>query len=187
VSFTPPDPFGAPKQIIRSLDEIAPDVLEQIAQSIEQRGIKIPLANILGFPLTSPRTSGGATYGGTPFTTNSTAYSSLVGAPTLTNLRAGQYVVFFNAYMSISSSVHEGWIAVAVNGVDPSTPVPVASGLDTQTAAVNATTLTKVWGSFIVSLKQDTNTLNLRAAVTNAAATLTLWNAFLFTLRMGQS
>jgi hypothetical protein len=41
--------FGPHQEIISSVYEISPDALEQIAQSIEQRGIRTPVSQIVGY------------------------------------------------------------------------------------------------------------------------------------------
>lgn len=41
--------FGPPKQIVSSIYELAPEALEQLAQWLEQRGIRTPVSQIVGY------------------------------------------------------------------------------------------------------------------------------------------
>jgi len=44
-----PDEFGPHKEIINSIYEIKPEALEQIAQWVEQRGLRVPVGQVVGY------------------------------------------------------------------------------------------------------------------------------------------
>jgi hypothetical protein len=46
---TETSPLGAPEQVLRCIYEVEPEVLEQFAQWLEQRGIRIPVGQVVGY------------------------------------------------------------------------------------------------------------------------------------------
>lgn len=55
--------FGEPRVVVGSVYEISPEALEQIAAWIEQRGIRVPVSNVVGGSAALTRIKGGV---GTP-------------------------------------------------------------------------------------------------------------------------
>jgi hypothetical protein len=48
VGDAPAETFGPPRTIVSSIYELAPPVLEELAQWLEQRGIKTPISTLVG-------------------------------------------------------------------------------------------------------------------------------------------
>lgn len=98
--------------LISSIYEITPEALEQIAQWFEQRGIRTPISQVVGFSQFNaiPATDVAATQN-----TTSTTYTDLgtVG-PSLTGLADGKYLLSFGCVMYGSND--NGYMSPSVNG-----------------------------------------------------------------------
>lgn len=69
-----PASFGPPPEILTSIYQIGPEVLEALAQWIEQRGIRTPVSNVVGGSAALTRIKGG---NGSPETVVTAAVGSL--------------------------------------------------------------------------------------------------------------
>src|SRR5690348_16089479 len=84
--------FGPESVILNSIFQIDPQALEQVFQALEQRGLRTPVSNLVGFAQFLGQV---ATRVNTIETTVSTSYTDLAtSGPTLTGLADGNYFVF---------------------------------------------------------------------------------------------
>jgi hypothetical protein len=84
--------FGAPPTIIDTIYNIAPPVLEQIAQWLEARGSAIPVSQLVGYRQGLALSGWVSTAG----STTSTTFTNLASAgPSITGLKDGPYVLMW--------------------------------------------------------------------------------------------
>lgn len=119
MTVAPSDPFGAPKPIIRAFDEITPDVVEQLAQWIEQRGLRTPISQVVGYEQIKPTTSGAFAAGAGLITTTSTSWTTAGLGNPITGLRPGQYLAFISAIMANNSAFEQTTLGLRLNSTDP--------------------------------------------------------------------
>lgn len=103
-------PAGTPK--ITSIFDFTAEALEQLAFWIEQRGLHVPITQVLGFSQFTAQT---ATSVFTPESTTSTTYTDLATAgPTLSGLPDGKYVFFYGSAAKVTGAEEAG-MAIQVN------------------------------------------------------------------------
>jgi len=100
VGDVPDAALGPPRTVLRSVYEIAPDALEQIAQWLDQRGMRVPIGQIVGASTALTRISQGT---GSP----ETVVSAPVGSLYL-RLDGGAATTL---YVKESGSAKTGWVA----------------------------------------------------------------------------
>jgi len=91
VGDMPAPVFGPARTIVSSIYEIDPTVLEQIAQWLEQRGIRTPISQVVGFQQFVAQTANVETQE----TTTSGSFVDLTTVGPQLTLGAGQYVFFW--------------------------------------------------------------------------------------------
>jgi hypothetical protein len=100
--------------VLTNVYQIAPEVLESIAQYIEQRGLRTPISQVVGFQQFNaiPATSIAAAEG-----TSSATYVDLATVgPSLSTLGNGKYLLLFGARFSGGSTQARGRMSVSING-----------------------------------------------------------------------
>lgn len=113
------DQFGPPKKVLSSLEQIDPRTLEDIAQFLEQRGLRTPISQVVGYQQLTPHGSFSSGGGGVLGTTVSAAFADMPSSTAITGLRAGTYLVAFSARVKVDAVGNTGVVGVRVNGVDP--------------------------------------------------------------------
>jgi hypothetical protein len=175
--------YGSQTEIVKSIYQVAPTALEDIAVWLEQRGLRTPISNVVGFQQLSPA-SFQQLNSGAPETTTSTTWVSMAVDEVLTDIPQGRYLLLWGGYGHISTVAQEGWIGVQINSVDPGNPT--LGTYDTKTVQFNTVDNVWNWNLTVATLTSARNTLRLRKAVTNAAATFSIWQSSIFVLRLGQ-
>jgi hypothetical protein len=106
--------YGPPKVVLSDIYQITPDALEQIALYIEQRGLRTPVSNIVGFQQF-------AAINATPVltieSTASTTYTDLATTgPTLTGIANGNFLVLFGCRADPGGSTSAARMSISPNG-----------------------------------------------------------------------
>lgn len=156
--------FGPPKTVVAAASEISPRALEDIAQWIEQRGLRTPINNIVGYQQLTPQYITGSGGGAAIDTTTSATYVDFIGSPTSSGLRAGSYQIFFSARVKVDAVGNTGSIGLNINSVNP---VDVGDLF-----RFNCTAPTPCAQLFYAKLKGDTSTVKLRWLISGGTATL---------------
>ena len=161
--------FGAPRTVLRSIDEIDPLALEAIAQWIEQRGLKTPVGQVVGYSPTRFKTHSLGT-GGTLQTTTSTSWVD-VGETPAVGLPPGSYFIVVTALLKISSSANKVGVGINENGVDP-------ASLDQYFVAQTSSTVEVACVAAYTSTMKDPRTdIKMRWKVDGGTGSLN-WAAF---------
>lgn len=158
------DQFGAPKVVVETFEQIDPLVLEGIAGWMEQRGLKTPVSQVVGFTPTRFKAVSFAT-GGSLITTGSTSWVD-VGASTVTGLPPGVYFLIVTALVHISSAAQKVCVGVSENGTDPAL-------IDNPTVAQTQNTVPViVTAAYATTLRDARTDLKLRWKVDGGTGSL---------------
>jgi hypothetical protein len=112
-SIASPSGFGPHPVTVESIWNIAPEALEGIAQWIEQRGLRTPVSQVVGFQQFNAIPVGVSAIEGTA----SATYVDLATVgPSLPTLGNGKYILFFGAKFFGESTHARGFMSVAING-----------------------------------------------------------------------
>jgi len=177
-----PEEFGPHKEIITSIYQLSPEALEQVAQWVEQRGIRTPISQVVGF---SKFTAQIATVA-TSETRNNTAYGDLATAgPTLTLLPSGHYIFWYGAQALHSQDAGgsgTAYMSPSINGATPSDDVAAKSLGSPNTLSPYSS----VMSATIADLTLDNNTVKCQYRTGAVLANAGTWNSrFLIALRTG--
>lgn len=115
--------FGPFKRVLKSVYEIDPDAMEDIAKLLEQRGLKTPLSQVVGYSrlgtggtsvvTTSPPVGGGEG------TTSSTFADLATTGPTITTKETfpgGTYLLIMSARLKTSDVAHHAEATLFLDG-----------------------------------------------------------------------
>jgi hypothetical protein len=107
--------FGPPPIVVDSIFNLHPEALEQICQYVEQRGLRTPVSQVVGF---TQFVGHPATDVLTEESTSSTTYGDLATVgPSLNNLGDGKYLLFFGC--AVRGTGGGGFMSVSLNGDTP--------------------------------------------------------------------
>lgn len=161
--------FGPHRTVLSSIHEMSPEVIDQIAQAVEMRGIRVPISNVPGYQQLTPKSVHTSGAGAALGTTVSAAFADMPsGADQIANLRAGSYLIFFSARVTVDVVGNTGVIGIRVNAVDPG-GATTASGDHFLFNCTQPTTNAQI---IYTTLTGDTSTVKLRWLVTGGTATV---------------
>lgn len=168
--------YGVPHQLITSAQQISPQAIEEIAQLIEQRGLRTPISQLVGYQQVKANTSILAS--NIPVTTTSNAWTVTGLGSSTSGLRAGQYLVFISAVMKNSSAFEATMLGIRINSGDPFVAGAGVHGSGTtavivEGSAVGAGVLTGVSTLAPVTLTEDPNTIQPIWFVSGGTGTIT--------------
>lgn len=162
--------LGPHKEIISSVYEIAPNVIEDLAQLIEQRGLRTPLSNIVGAAQVQPYAlafqSGGATTVSTTFTNTG------LGGGVTNKLRAGQHLVLMQAEIANNNALQKTTLGLQVNGVNPAGGAGGVGGLNATVDGAVSTGPQSVSAFSYTNMTSDENSILPVWAVTGGTGTV---------------
>lgn len=133
--------FGPLPTVLSSIWEVSESAKEEFAQWLEQRGLRTPVSQVVGFGqfLVQP-----ATDVLTSESTSSATYVDLATVgPSLSTLGDGKYLVFFG--FVVAAGTNQGLMSISVNGAS------ATDSLSTSTARAVAVTLSGGGANTIVS------------------------------------
>jgi len=151
-----PEEFGPHKEIINSVYQLSPQALEEIAQCIEQRGIRTPISQVVGYQQIKPWSATGSAIGGA-VTTTSTSYTGLTSA-TASVFRPGQYLVFISANIANSSALNSTSVGLKINSTDPPS-IGSSGGICVTAFGQNFTTMQSVSTLQYITMTSDSSTV----------------------------
>lgn len=168
--------FGLPHQVITSASQISSAAIEEIAQLIEQRGIRTPISQLVGYQQVKPYTSLFAS--NSAVTTTSNAWTATGLGSATTGLRSGQYLVFISAVMKNSSAFEATMLGIRVNSSDPFAAGAGVHGSGTtavivEGSAVGAGVLVGVSTLASLTMTADLNTITPVWFVSGGTGTIT--------------
>lgn len=140
--------FGPPPVVLKALDEIDPLALESLAQWIEQRGLRTPITQIVGFAQFTAKTARIATEAHTTSSTYADPSVSGGAGPTISGLANGQYLILHggSGAGTLASNVRY-FQAVSVNGGTPVDADGCEFGQDGNVSGATALTATLTGGN----------------------------------------
>ena len=108
--------FGPHPITVEDLSNITPQALEQLAQYIEQRGLRTPVSNLVGFAQFLGQAAADVPTSESTASTFPYVDLATVG-PSLSSLGDGKYLLFFGCNQG--SSGISGYMSVSLNGSTP--------------------------------------------------------------------
>lgn len=180
--------FGPPAKVLHSLEQITPETLESLAQWIEQRGLKTPISQVVGYQQIKAFTSLFSTNAAVTTVSNAWTNTGLGGSST--GVRSGQYLLFISAVMKNSTAFDATMLGIQVNGSNPSaggagSHASGTANLIVEGSAVGAGVLVGVSMLSPLTLTADTNTITPVWFVSGGTGTVT--NYIITLVRIGTS
>jgi hypothetical protein len=160
---------------IHSIFDFTAEALEQLAFWIEQRGLHIPVTQLIGF---SQFTAQAAPFISSSESTTSTAYTALATAgPAITGLSDGRYLVMYGALISTSSGGDRSIMSLSYNGAAASDS-DACESRDTNLSSVSRTTTATLAGG-------GNNSITAKYRSSVGTSTATFASRWLVALRYG--
>lgn len=171
---------GPDKQIITSIYQFAPEALEQHAQWLEQRGLRTPVGQVVGFQQFLAGIKEVLAYENS----GSTTYVDLTTpGPTIDKLSAGRYLLLFGAQIAVATDGGTNTFATRmspnINATTPSDNDAVSNVL-----SIGGTGYVSLARATVKDLTLDNNTVKMQYRVSGGSVAGSWGQRWLIALRV---